>query len=122
MVRDRRPYDFPDADVVFSLLRNGCRVAEVPARMYFDETGGQLHRGLAPVRYMFEVIVSLFVSRLRRLEGRGAHGRELSMKVSDFSLRIENLTREVALLRNELSDRRGRSAGDRGAEIRDEGA
>lgn len=47
---------------------------------------------------------------------------QLSVKVSEFSLRIKNLTQEVALLRSELSDRPGRSAGDRGAEIRDEGA
>ena len=74
MVRDRRPYDFPDADVVFSLLRNRYRIAEVPVYMYFNETGGQLHRGLAPLWYMFKVTVSLLVSRLRRLEGREIHG------------------------------------------------
>lgn len=74
MVRDRRPYDFPDADVVFSLLRSGYRLGEVPVYMYFNETGGQLHRGFAPLWYMFKVVVSLFVSRLRPAEERGVHG------------------------------------------------
>lgn len=46
----------------------------------------------------------------------------LSAKVSEFSLRIENLTRGVALLRTERAEGRGTSPGDRDAAIRDEGA
>lgn len=47
---------------------------------------------------------------------------QLSVKVSEFSLRIKNLTQEVALLRAERAEGRGTSPGDRDAAIRDEGA
>lgn len=60
--RDDHPYDFPDADVVFRLVRSGLRVREIPVYMYPNEGGGQLHRGLAPLWYLFKVTLSLFVS------------------------------------------------------------
>ena len=60
--RDDHPYDFPDADVVFRLVRSGLRVREIPVYMYPNEGGGQLHRGLAPLWYLFKVALSLFVS------------------------------------------------------------
>lgn len=45
---------------------------------------------------------------------------QLSVKVSEFSLRIKNLTQEVALLQDALAEERGRRRrGD--AEVRDEG-
>lgn len=65
---DSYPYDFPDADVLFTLIRNGFRLCETPVYMYRNDTGGQLHRGLAPLWYMFKVTLSLFISGLRRTE------------------------------------------------------
>ena len=62
MSRDDHPYDFPDADVVFRLVRSGLRVREIPVYMYPNEGGGQLHRGLSPLWYLFKVALSLFVS------------------------------------------------------------
>lgn len=62
MSRDDHPYDFPDADVVFRLVRSGLRVREIPVYMYPNDGGGQMHRGLAPLWYLFKVALSLFVS------------------------------------------------------------
>lgn len=63
---DSYPYDFPDADVLCTLIRNGFRLCETPVYMYHNEVGGQLHRGLAPLWYMFKVTLSLFISGLRK--------------------------------------------------------
>lgn len=63
---DSYPYDFPDADVLCTLIRNGFRLCETPVYMYRNESGGQLHRGLAPLWYMFKVTLSLFISGLRK--------------------------------------------------------
>ena len=68
MSKDSYPYDFPDADVVLTLIRNGFRLRETPVYMYHNYVGGQLHRGLAPLWYMFKVMLSMFVSGLRRTE------------------------------------------------------
>ena len=72
--QDSYPYDFPDADVVFTLIRNGFRLRETPVYMYPNQAGGQLHRGLAPLWYMFKVMLSLFVCGLRKVEGSRPHG------------------------------------------------
>lgn len=66
--KDSYPYDFPDADVVLTLLRNGFRLREAPVYMYHNPAGGQLHRGLAPLWYVFKVVLSTFVASLRRTE------------------------------------------------------
>ena len=63
---DDYPYDFPDADVVFSLIRGGFRLAETPVYMYHNTVGGQLHRGLTPLWYMFKVTLSLLIAGLRK--------------------------------------------------------
>lgn len=67
--KDAYPYDFPDADVILSLIRNGFRVREAPVYMYHNYVGGQLHRGLAPLWYVFKVTLSLLVSGLRGASG-----------------------------------------------------
>lgn len=66
MSKDSYPHDFPDADMLLTLIRNGFRLCETPVYMYGNDAGGQLHRGLAPLWYMFKVTLSLFVSVLRR--------------------------------------------------------
>lgn len=68
---DSYPYDFPDADVVFSLIRSGFRLAETPVYMYRNTVGGQLHRGLTPLWYVFKVTLSLLVASLRSAKPAG---------------------------------------------------
>ena len=65
--RDLFPDDFPDADVLLSLIRLPIKMREVPVYMYCNDMGGQLHRGIKPLWYMFKVTLSLCVSRLRKL-------------------------------------------------------
>ena len=64
---DLFPEDYPDADVLLSLIRGRFKLCEVPVFMYRNDVGGRLHRGLSPLWYMFKVTLSLSVSRLRRL-------------------------------------------------------
>lgn len=61
------PDDFPDADVLLSLIRLPIKLCEVPVYMYRNDVGGQLHRGLKPLWYVFKVTLSLCVSRMRKL-------------------------------------------------------
>ena len=64
---DLFPDDFPDADVLLSLIRLPIKLREVPVYMYRNDDGGRLHRGLSPLWYMVKVTLSLAVSRLRKL-------------------------------------------------------
>ena len=64
---DLFPDDFPDADVLLALIRGRFDLCEVPVYMYENDVGGQLHRGLKPLWYMFKVTLSLCVSRLRKV-------------------------------------------------------
>ena len=66
---DLYPHDFPDADVLLSLIRSRFKLCEVPVYMYRNRVGGRLHRGIAPIWYMFKVTLSLSVSSMRRRGG-----------------------------------------------------
>lgn len=63
---DGFPSDFPDADVLLSLLRSRLRLCEMPVYMYERHAGRHLHSGaLAPAWYMFKVTLSLVATALR---------------------------------------------------------
>lgn len=66
---DIYPYDFPDADVLLTLIRNQFRLCEVPVYMYPNRRTGQLHRGYTPVWYLFKMTLALFVARFRKPMG-----------------------------------------------------
>lgn len=66
---DFYPHDFPDADVIYTLIRNGFKLCEVPVYMYYNTIGGSLHRGLAPLYYMYKCTLSLFVASIRKKHG-----------------------------------------------------
>lgn len=65
-VADRYPADYPDADVLMMLGRAGFRIKEVPVRMYDRATGRSMHAGLRPIYYVFKMLLSMSVTRLRR--------------------------------------------------------
>ncbi len=71
---DRYPHDFPDADVLLTLILNQFKLCEVPVYMYHNCVSGRLHRGAAPFWYMFKVTLSLFVSNMRKRVGGGGGG------------------------------------------------
>ena len=65
------PHDFPDTDVLLFLIRSRFKLCEVPVYMYHNRAGGRLHRGFAPVWYVFKVMLSLFISVLRKPARQG---------------------------------------------------
>ena len=60
------PTDYADADVLITLRRAGFRLAEVPVRMYPRAGGRSMHAGLAPVYYVFKMLLSVSLAPLRR--------------------------------------------------------
>ena len=54
------PSDYPDADVIIQLDRQGFRVGEVPVRMFASETGQSMHSGWKPVFYVFKMLLSIY--------------------------------------------------------------
>ena len=60
------PQTFPDADLLILAHRAGLRMAEVPALFREDTTGRSIHSGIAPVYYVFKMLLSIFVTLLRR--------------------------------------------------------
>lgn len=62
------PVDYPDADMLITLHRAGFSLREVPVRMYENSEGKSMHSGLKPVYYMFKMLLSIFVTLLRRSE------------------------------------------------------
>jgi len=63
---DRYPDDFPDADVLIMLHRAGFKIAEVPVRMNPSTSKKSMHSGLKPIYYIFKMLLSIFVTLLRR--------------------------------------------------------
>jgi hypothetical protein len=62
------PCDYPDADMLLTLHRAGFSILEVPVRMYANATGKSMHAGWKPLYYMFKMLLSMFVTLLRKKE------------------------------------------------------
>jgi len=62
------PCDYPDADMLITLHRAGFRIREVPVRMHASVTGKSMHTGWKPLYYMFKMLLSVFVTLLRKKE------------------------------------------------------
>jgi hypothetical protein len=62
------PCDYPDADMLLTLHRAGFRIQEVPVRMYASTTGKSMHTGVMPLYYIFKMLLSIFVTLLRKKE------------------------------------------------------
>jgi glycosyltransferase involved in cell wall biosynthesis len=65
------PCDYPDADMLIILYRAGFLIREIPVRMYANVAGKSMHSGLKPLYYMFKMLLSIFVTLLRRREKAG---------------------------------------------------
>ncbi|MEW5693782.1 MAG: glycosyltransferase family 2 protein [Candidatus Hydrogenedentota bacterium] len=59
------PIDYPDADSIVMIHRYGFRIKEVPVVMKAG-TGKTMHSGLKPVYYVFKMLLSVFVTLLRK--------------------------------------------------------
>lgn len=64
--RDFFPCDFPDADIIVIAHRAGFKVKEFPMLMSPRSMGKSMHSGLKPVYYLFKMILSLFMTLLRK--------------------------------------------------------
>lgn len=62
------PCDYPDADMILTLHRAGFRIAEVPVTMRASVNGKSMHAGWKPLYYMFKMLLSIFVTLLRKRE------------------------------------------------------
>jgi glycosyltransferase involved in cell wall biosynthesis len=67
------PCDYPDADMLLTLHRAGFSITEVPVRMYANASGKSMHNGWKPLYYMFKMLLSMFVTLLRK---KDLHGKE----------------------------------------------
>lgn len=60
------PVDFPDADVLVMLYKKGMRFREVPVRMSYSTKEKSMHSGTTPLYYLFKMVLSIFVTLLRK--------------------------------------------------------
>ena len=69
---DMFPSDYPDVDVLLCAHRHGLRVGERPVHMRASPRASTLHAGLAPVYYVYKMLLSLWAAsstERRRREG-----------------------------------------------------
>ena len=71
-VGDSFPSDFPDVDVLLVAHRHGLRVAERPVEMTESPRTSTLHAGLAPVYYVYKMLLSIWAASTRPPPTRGA--------------------------------------------------
>lgn len=64
--QDFFPSDFPDADVLVMLHRAGFKIKEFPMIMSKRENGKSMHDGIKPVYYVFKMLLSMFMTLLRK--------------------------------------------------------
>jgi hypothetical protein len=62
---DMFPSDFPDVDVLLCAHRNGLRVGERPVHMRASPRASTLHAGLAPIYYVYKMLLSLWAASAR---------------------------------------------------------
>jgi len=60
------PCDYPDADMLLTLHRAGFRIMEVPVKMHASASGKSMHAGWKPLYYIFKMLLSIFVTLLRK--------------------------------------------------------
>ncbi len=63
---DAYPVDFPDADVLIMLHRKGLIFKEIPVKMNQSPKKKSMHSGYIPMYYLFKMILSIFVTLLRK--------------------------------------------------------
>lgn len=62
------PFDYPDADMILTFLRNGLRVKEIPVYMYHAKKDHPLHRGCRPIWYVIKVCLAMIIAFIRKRE------------------------------------------------------
>ncbi len=62
------PFDYPDADMIMTFLKNGFRLKEIPVYMYHNAKLHSLHRGCRPIWYVVKVFIAIFIAFIRKRE------------------------------------------------------
>ncbi len=60
------PNDYPDADMIVLLHRNGFRVLEVPVAMREGPSNESMHHGPAVLYYVYKMTLALAMNRIRK--------------------------------------------------------
>ncbi|HPA44140.1 MAG TPA: glycosyltransferase family 2 protein [bacterium] len=68
LATDIFPFDYPDADVLLLLHRNGFAIREIPVYMYTNPERGSIHRGCAPFWYMIKELLAVLFAGVRSRE------------------------------------------------------
>ena len=63
---DFYPPDYPDADFIIMLHRNGFRIREIPVTMHPNAENKSMHRGHKTLYYVFKMALSILVTLLRK--------------------------------------------------------
>jgi glycosyltransferase involved in cell wall biosynthesis len=71
-VRDAFPSDYPDVDVLLAAHRHGLRIGERPVAMAASARPSTLHAGLAPIYYVYKMLLSVWASAGPPTDGRKA--------------------------------------------------
>ena len=59
--------DYPDANMIVQMILNKYKVEEVGAIMHPRLSGVSMHSGLKPIKYIFQVVLSIAVVLLRKI-------------------------------------------------------
>jgi len=62
---DAFPTDYPDVDVLLIAHRRGLRIGERPVRMSESVRASTLHSGLAPLYYVYKMMLSVWAASAR---------------------------------------------------------
>lgn len=64
------PSDYPDADVIVTLIYSGFNLTEIPVLMYENMTGRTIHSGMKPLYYIIKMLISLFIVKVNSGKSR----------------------------------------------------
>ncbi len=63
---DNFPYDYPDADMIITLIYAGFKVREIPVIMYDRMNGKSMTTGLRTIIYVIQMLISILITVLRK--------------------------------------------------------
>ena len=60
--------EYPDANLVIDMLKQGYRIEEIPVKMRLREDGESMHGGIIkPIKYMVNMIYSIFIITIQNI-------------------------------------------------------
>jgi glycosyltransferase involved in cell wall biosynthesis len=65
------PFDYPDADVLLLLHRNGFRIKEIPVYMDDEPESPSMHTNMTAIYYVYKMTLAILMNLLRPVDRRG---------------------------------------------------